>query len=172
MARVAGRIADGVRPHPICTRRHIEETLVPATQQGAADAGRPAGDIEVCASPLIATAPDEAGVAERVSDVRARIAFYASTRTYRAVFETHGWDDVADRLSVLSREGRWDEMEQHVTDEMVDTIAVVGTHDEIAERVWRRYEGVCDRVEFSIPVHGPADGERLAAMVSEIRTGF
>ena len=172
MARVAGRIADGVRPHPICTRRYIEEALVPATRRGAADATRPAADISVCASPLIATAPDEAGVADRVSNVRARIAFYASTRTYRAVFETHGWDDVADKLSVLSRQGRWDEMEQHVSDEMVATIAVVGTYDDIAERVWRRYEGVCDAVEFSIPVQSPEDEERLATMVGQIRTGF
>jgi probable F420-dependent oxidoreductase len=172
MARVAGRIADGVRPHPICTRRYIDETLVPATRRGATEAGRAAAAIDVCASPLIATAPDEAGVAARVSNVRARIAFYASTRTYRAVFETHGWDDVADRLSVLSRQGRWDEMEQHVSDEMVDTIAVVGTYDQIAERVWRRYAGACDRVEFSIPVQGPEDEERLAGMVHQIGAGF
>lgn len=172
MARVAGRIADGVRPHPICTRRYLEETLVPATRHGAVDAARPAAAIEVCASPLIATAPDEAGLAARVSDVRARIAFYASTRTYRAVFETHGWDDVADKLSVLSRQGRWDEMERHVSDEMVDTIAVVGTYDDIAERVWRRYEGVCDRVEFSVPVRSREDEEALAGMVGQIRTGF
>jgi hypothetical protein len=26
-----------------------------------------------------------------VRDVRSRIAFYAATRTYRAVFEHHGW---------------------------------------------------------------------------------
>ena len=172
MARVGGRIAEGVRPHPICTRRHLEETLGPAVRRGAVEAGRDPADVELCASPLIATAPDDAGVAARVSDVRARIAFYASTRTYRAVFETHGWEDVTERLSVLSRQGRWDEMERHVSDEMVETIAVVGTYDQIAERVWRRYEGVCDKVEFSVPVAGEEGEERLAGMVHQLRQGF
>jgi hypothetical protein len=31
-----------------------------------------------------------------------------------------------------------------------------------------RYAGVCTGVEFSIPVYGPADRERLAGMVEEI----
>jgi probable F420-dependent oxidoreductase len=172
MARVAGRVADGLRPHPICTRRYLDEVIGPAIRAGAADTGRDADRVEVCASPLIVTAADEAALAARVSDVRARIAFYASTRTYRPVFDLHGWDDVAERLSVLSREQRWEEMERHVTDEMVDTVAVVGMYDEIAERVWRRYEGACAKVEFSIPVRTPDDEARLGSMVAEVQRGF
>ena len=171
MARVAGRVADGVRPHPICTRRYLEEVLCPAVERGRQEAGRSPSPFEVVASPLIATGPDQATVERRVADVRARISFYASTRTYRAVFDTHGWGDVAERLSVLSRRQQWDEMEGHVTDEMVDTIAVVGTHDEIPAQVRRRYSGVCTGVEFSIPVDSPQQGELLAAMVAEIRGG-
>ncbi|HVR31405.1 MAG TPA: hypothetical protein VMS74_01725 [Acidimicrobiia bacterium] len=53
----------------------------------------------MCASPLIVTAPDDESLEQRFSDVRARIAFYASTRTYRPVFDTHGWGDVAARLA-------------------------------------------------------------------------
>ena len=168
MARVGGRVADGVRPHPILTRRYLTDVLCPAIEAGTTDAGRVPGTVEVCASPLIATGPDQATVEQRMADVRARIAFYASTRTYRALFDLHGWSDTAEELSVLSRQQRWDEMEGLVSDEMVDTIAVVGTYDEIAERIWRRYEGVCARVEFGIPVRHPADGERLASMVEEI----
>ncbi len=115
------------------------------------------------------TGPDDATVERRMSNVRARIGFYASTRTYRAVFDTHGWEEVAERLSDLSRRQRWDEMEQHVTDEMVETIAVVGTYDQIASRVAERYAGTCSGVEFSIPVESADDRERLAAMVSEIQ---
>jgi probable F420-dependent oxidoreductase len=168
MARVGGRVADGVRPHPICTRRHLEEVIRPAVDQGATDSGRDPAAIEVIASPLIVTGPDEATVAKRLSDVRARIGFYASTRTYRAVFDTHGWTDIAEHLSVLSRRQEWDAIEAHVTDEMVDTVAVVGTYDDIARKVRERYAGVCTGVEFSIPVDGPADRERLSAMVEEI----
>ena len=172
MARIGGQVADGVRPHPICTRAYLEDVLRPAVDEGARSRGRSPDAVEVVASPLIVTAPDEAALAQRVSDVRARISFYASTRTYRPVFTHHGWDDVAEELSVLSRAQRWDAMEALVTDEMVDAIAVVGTHDEIAERVWRRYAGVCEAVEFSLPVQGPEDHERLAAAVAAVQRGF
>src|SRR5690606_1935311 len=169
MARVGGRVADGVRPHPICTRRYLEEVMRPAIDQGATESGRAPAAVEVIASPLIVTGPDQATVEKRLSDVRARIGFYASTRTYRAVFDTHGWTDVAERLSVLSRRQEWDSMEAHVTDEMVETVAVVGTYDDIARKVRERYAGVCTGVEFSIPVPDPADRERLSRMVEEIR---
>jgi probable F420-dependent oxidoreductase len=172
MARVAGEVADGVRPHPICTRAYLADVLRPAIDRGAAAAGRDPAAVEVIASPLIVTAPTAGELEEKVSDVRARISFYASTRTYRPVFSHHGWDDVAAELSTLSRAQRWPEMERLVSDEMVEAIAVVGTHDEIAERVWRRYQGVCSGVEFSLPVHGPEDHERLANEVAAVRRGF
>jgi probable F420-dependent oxidoreductase len=172
MARVGGEVADGVRPHPICTRAYLEDVLRPAVDRGAAVAGRDPSAVEVVASPLIVTAPTADELAAKVSDVRARISFYASTRTYRPVFSHHGWDDVAEQLSTLSRAQRWDEMERLVDDEMVETIAVVGTHDEIAEKVWRRYAGVCSTVEFSLPVTGPQDHERLAAAVAAVQRGF
>jgi probable F420-dependent oxidoreductase len=169
MARVGGRVADGVRPHPICTRRYLEEVLRPAIEAGAREAGRDPREVSVCASPLLVTAPTESLLEQRISNVRARIAFYASTRTYRAVFDLHGWTDVADSLSVLSRQQRWDEMEHQISDEMVHAIAVIGTYDTIADEVAARYEGLCDGVEFSIPAEGREDRERLAAMVSRIQ---
>jgi probable F420-dependent oxidoreductase len=173
MARIAGEVADGVRPHPICTRAYLQEVLRPAVDAGAERAGRDPARVEVVASPLIVTAPTAEELAARVSDVRARISFYASTRTYRPVFAHHGWDGVAAELSELSRARRWDEMEALVTDEMVETIAVVGTYDEIAERVWRRYAGVCSAVEFGLPVgDGPDDLGRAATAVAALHRGF
>ena len=172
MARVAGQVADGVRPHPICTRAYLDEVLRPAVDEGARSRGRDPGSVEVVASPLIVTAPDAAALEAKVSDVRARISFYASTRTYRPVFAHHGWDEVTEELSALSRAQRWDAMEALITEEMVEAIAVVGTYHEIAERVWRRYAGVCSGAEFSLPVRGPEDHERLAEAVAAVRRGF
>lgn len=169
MARVAGRVADGLRPHPICTRKFLDEVLVPAVATGKKQAERDVGTLDVCASPLIVTAPDDSSLEQRISDVRARIAFYASTRTYRPVFDIHDWGDVAERLSLLSKQHRWDEMEALVTDEMVETIAVVAPHDRLAQAVRARYEGVCSKVEFSIPVESTDDKDTLRAMLDDIR---
>lgn len=169
MARIAGRHADAVRPHPICTRRYLAEVVRPAVSQGAADVGRPSDAISMVASPLIVTARTEAELAVKVSAVRSRISFYASTRTYRAVFELHGWGDISEHLSVLSRHQRWDDMERHVSDEMVHEIAVVAPYDTLADAIATRYEGLCDRVEFSISVASPDDAALLADMVATIQ---
>ena len=37
--------------------------------------------------------------------VRAQIAFYGSTRTYRKIFETHGWEDVPAAVGELTHGG-------------------------------------------------------------------
>ncbi len=168
MCQVAGEVADGVRPHPICTREYMQEIMVPAINKGATSAGRPTESIHMCASPLLATAPTEQALGPRLENVRARIAFYASTRTYRAVFEHHGWGHLVARLSALSREQRWEEMPSHITDEMLETIAVDGTYDSIAERVAKRYKDVCERVEFSIPADDPDGIEKLTQCVRTI----
>lgn len=171
MARLAGRHADAVRPHPICTRRYLAEVLKPAVARGATETGRSPDAIGMVASPLIVTAPTEAALADKVSAVRSRISFYASTRTYRAVFDLHDWGDIGEHLSVLSRQQRWDEMEREVSDEMVHEIAVVATYDDLPAAIVRRYGGLCDRVEFSIPVATPDDEARLADMVATIHAG-
>lgn len=170
MARLAGRHADGVRPHPICTRRYLAEVLRPAVMAGAIETGRGAETISMVASPLIVTARSEGELDQKVSAVRSRISFYASTRTYRAVFDLHDWGDIGEHLSVLSRQGRWDEMERHISDEMVHEIAVVAPYDTLADAVATRYEGLCDRVEFSIPVTDPDDEALLTQMVREIQS--
>jgi alkanesulfonate monooxygenase SsuD/methylene tetrahydromethanopterin reductase-like flavin-dependent oxidoreductase (luciferase family) len=144
--------------------------LVPAVAAGAADTGRSPDAIEMVASPLIVTARSERELAEKVSAVRSRISFYASTRTYRAVFDLHGWGDIGEHLSLLSRQQRWDEMEDHVSEEMVHEIAVVAPYSTLADAVATRYEGLCDRVEFSIPIQHPDDEGLLAEMVAEIQS--
>jgi probable F420-dependent oxidoreductase len=98
MCQIAGEVADGIRAHPVCTPRYIDEIMLPAARKGAAKAGRDFSKFEIAVMPLIATAPDKAGLEARVRDVRARIAFYASTPTYLIAFESQGYGEVARGL--------------------------------------------------------------------------
>ena len=47
MLRVAGEVCDGVRLHPFCTRRYLQEVCVPHVEQGLARAGRSRKEIEI-----------------------------------------------------------------------------------------------------------------------------
>jgi alkanesulfonate monooxygenase SsuD/methylene tetrahydromethanopterin reductase-like flavin-dependent oxidoreductase (luciferase family) len=169
LAAVAGEVADGVRLHPVCNARYIDEVVLPAVAKGAARSGRALDAFEVCMKPLVATAPDAAALVKVADTVRARVAFYLSTPSYRGAFEIHGWGDVARQASDLSRAQRWDELPGLVDDEMFHTVATVGTYDAIADKLRERYEGRVDRIEFSIPVNQPDDLSTLQSLLAAIR---
>ena len=110
MCEVGGEVANGIRPHPVCTPKYIDQVMLPAVKAGLARAGRSLDGFEIAMKPLVATAPNEDILAQRVRDARARIAFYCSTPAYRRAFEIHGLGDLATELSQLSKAGRWNEM--------------------------------------------------------------
>jgi probable F420-dependent oxidoreductase len=169
MCAVAGEVADGVRLHPICTERFIDESVKPALAAGAARGGRDVGAVEVCMKPLVGTAADEAALERVTRTVRARVAFYLSTPAYRRVFDLHGWTDLALEAASLSKAQRWEELAGLLPDEVLHTVATIGTHDTIAEQLRDRYAGRVDRIEFSIPVAGPADAEVLGDLLRRLR---
>lgn len=169
MCAVAGEVADGIRLHPVCTPRYIDERVLPAVALGAARANRDVDAVEVCMKPLIGTAPDAAALERVVQTVRARVAFYLSTPSYRPAFQIHGWGEIAERASVLSRERRWEELPGLVDDEMLHEVATVGTYDEIGAKLRDRYVGRVDRIEFSIPIASPADIEVFGSILAEIK---
>jgi probable F420-dependent oxidoreductase len=169
MCAVAGEVADGVRLHPICTTRFIDESVKPAVERGALAAGRQVREIEFCMKPLVATAPDETSLAVVTETVRARVAFYLSTPAYRRVFDLHEWSDRAEQAAALSKAHRWDELSDLVDDDMLRTVATVGTHATIAEQLRERYRTRVDRIEFSIPVVTPGDGDTLRHLLAAIR---
>ena len=143
--------------------------MLPEAHQGAAKARRDPASFALCVKPLVATAPDRSMLAERIRDVRARIAFYASTPAYLTAFATQGHGEVAQQLQAYSRAQRWEEMAAFVTDEMLDTYATIGTCDEIAAKLKSRYAGVATHLEFAIPVTDAGDRSRLQDLVTSLR---
>ena len=168
MCAVVGEVADGIRLHPVCSPKYIEEVMVPAVERGATRTQRDADVVEWCMKPLVATAPDQARLGVVAESVRARVGFYLATPAYKAAFEVHGWGDRVDQAAALSREQRGEEIPPLVHDEMLHTIATVGTYDEIATLLNKRFGHLIDRVEFSIPVNDPDDASLLSFMVKEL----
>lgn len=168
MCEVAGEVADGVRTHPVCTPGYIRGQMLPAVQRGAARAGRSLDGFAVAHKPLVATAPDAETLAERVRDVRARIAFYASTPGYRAAFDHHGLGGLADELAALSKAQRWEEMPERIDDDVLHTYCAVGTWEEIGDRLAERYGGLATSVEFSIAPRTPADDQVMADLIERL----
>ena len=168
MCRVAGEVADGLRPHPVCTASYIEKVMLPSAREGARIAGRKLDGFRVAIKPLIATARNQAELEPKIRDVRARVAFYASTPAYIAAFEHHGLGDLARELAQLSKAQRWEEMPKFISDEILHTYATIGTFDEIGAKLHERYGKVVTNAEFSIPLKDNADQEILAGLVRKL----
>lgn len=168
LCRVAGEVADGVRPHPVCTADYIRTVMLPAAYQGAAKAGRNLNGFQVAHKPLIATAPDEATLALRVRDARARIAFYLSTPAYRPAFEHHGFGELSEQAAALSKVQRWEELPALVPDELLHTYVTIGTWDQIGDRINARFGDVVTTIEFSIAPRTPAEGEFMTALIKQL----
>ena len=121
------------------------------------------------AKDITARKATEAELAPKIRDTRARISFYASTPQYRAAFDHLGLGDLADRLKLLSRAQRWEEMPQHIDDEVLNTFVTIGTYDTIAKKLTERFGNCVTDCEFSIAVKTEADKERLRALAREIQ---
>ncbi len=151
MCRLAGELCDGFHIHPFHSLKYLDQVTLPNLRAGAAKAGR---DVHTCALSTTAfvVAGENADEIEAAKGpVRQQIAFYASTRTYSAVLETHGWGDTCYRLNEKAARGDWAGMAAEITDEMLEVYAVTGRWDEIADKVKTKYDGTLDRVAFYLP---------------------
>jgi probable F420-dependent oxidoreductase len=162
LARLAGEAADGFHVHPFHTPRYLAEVLLPAIEAGAAHAGRRREDVQVSTSAFVVTSPEEA------SFVRQQLSFYASTPSYRPVMALHGWESVAADLSALAARGRWEEMPSLITDEILETFAVVGEVQALPGGLSQRYQGRLDRLGLYLPfVPGQRDDFWRALLSAE-----
>lgn len=153
MCALAGEMCAGLHVHPFHTVRYLREQVLPAVERGAALAGRTRAEVTLACTVFVVTGPTAAEQAAQAQAVRQQIAFYASTPSYAGVMALHGWGDVAAHLSQLAREGRWAEMSALISDDILNTVAVVAPPDELAAAVRARYDGLLDRVGYYLPFH-------------------
>ncbi len=169
MTAVAGEAADGFIAHPFNSRRSLLENTLPALQSGLLKSGREREDIEIiCATLTVTAAANDEQDFERVKlAARKQLAFYASTPAYLPTLACHGWEDLHLELNRMSKAGRWDEMTDLISDEILETIAVVGPREEIAQRIHERLDGIADGVSLT---HNRApDPSQWADIVPEIQ---
>jgi F420-dependent oxidoreductase-like protein len=141
-------------------------------EAGLAKGGRSREEFEV--SPSVQVAID--GDLETARNVvKAGLLLYlggmGSKKTNFYVDLTHrfGFGEAADEVQSLYLDGKKDQAYQAIPDELVDATSMIGTEDEVSERVRRFADAGVARLIVS-PVHGAPDErlhtlERLADMV-------
>jgi probable F420-dependent oxidoreductase len=161
MLKVAAEECDGVKLHGFCTRKYIEDVVMPQLAEGLAKAGRKRENYEVSGGGFLATGPDDATVAGMFEWVRERVAFYGSTQAYWPVLAPHGLEELGHKLNAMTRQGKWSEMAKEVPDDVVHLFAAVGRYDQIVKAIEQRFGGLADalnaRANAAQPGHLPRD---------------
>jgi probable F420-dependent oxidoreductase len=167
MTRLAGELADWFVVIPFSTEKFVRETTFPALQEGLGKGGRSWSDIKLAAQCMIATGANEREMAEAMQRTRFQIAFYGSTPIYAKALEAEGWGDLHPTLLQMTRENRWLEMPQLITDEMCERFAVVGEPKEIGAKLVERFGAWVDRLSVMTTYH--LDPEVASQIVADVK---
>jgi probable F420-dependent oxidoreductase len=167
MTEVAGEVADGILLHGFTTERYVREVTLPALARGWEKAGRKRGDFEVSGPMFVVTGTTEEEIESARTATKQQIAFYGSTPAYRPVLELHGWGDLQDELNRLSKRGEWVAMGDLVTDDILETFAVVGEPEDVPGALRARYGDAVDRISFYAPYK--RDPERWRRVLESFR---
>jgi probable F420-dependent oxidoreductase len=167
MTETAGEVCDGFISHGFTTERYMREVTLPALERGRAKAGKTMDGFDFSYPAFVVTGANAADTAMAMAAVKKRIAFYGSTPAYKTVLDMHGWGDVHGALNTLSKQGKWDEMGDLITDDMLDAFAIVAEPAELAGRIKARYGDIANRVTVDFPK--TTDPELWLAVVAELK---
>lgn len=164
MTKAVGRVGDALQTHPTNSEaRYLRDVTRPRLEEGAKAAGRDVR-IELTAGPMIATGATSAEVEAEVQAAREALVFTLSTPAYWPALEYHGWKHVGEALRQYTREGRWAEMNDLVTDEIMQAFVPSGTYDEIADILLEEYDDVAERILFPVPTDPKNDAAARKAI--------
>ncbi|BBX17204.1 5,10-methylene tetrahydromethanopterin reductase [Mycolicibacterium duvalii] len=136
MVQTAGRVADGVLGHGLFTDRWWTESVEPALARGAESSGRDVADLRRWG--WLITAIDDNDPARAVREAKQQIAFYLTVRTYDSLVELHGWQEEVAAIRAAFRTNAPDTIADHVTDDMLWSIAVCGDSAQAREMLSAR----------------------------------
>lgn len=166
MTEVAAEVADGVIAHGFTTVDYLHEVTLPAVQRGLEKSGRSRADIDISSPVMVVSGVDEEAFEQSKSAVQGQIAFYASTPAYKPVLDLHGWGDLQAEANQLTREGRWQDMGELITDEILNTFAVVSEDiEQVPALLTQRYNGLVDTWQCTVETGDTQMQSKLVAAV-------
>ncbi len=166
MTEVAGEVADGLIIHPFSNEKYIREVTLPAIDRGLAKSGRSRENFEIAYTPFIVSGKDEETFEKAKLEAKNRIAFYGSTPAYKNVLAVHGWGDLQFELNKLSKEGKWAEMGEMITDDILNVMGVMGEPSSLVAEIKSRYGDFTDRTSGGFNF---VDAEERVGMIAELR---
>lgn len=155
MTEVAGEVADGLIVHPFNSMPFLEEKALPAVKLGLEKSGRSMDDFCLQVNAIIITGETEEQYQAAEKSVKDLLGFYASTPAYAPPMAAVGLGDLQPKMNALSKQGKWDELANHVDDHFVDAFCTRGKPEEIAGKLKQKYGAYADRLAIYAPYAAP-----------------
>ncbi len=169
MCRLCGELADGHLPGDPVTWKWHEEVMLPNLEIGLERSGRTLKELDLGGYGFIGCATTDVGIDKVVKGLKERVALYASTPEYKDMLSMHGWSVNQEDFAALTRENKWEEMGNLVTDQMLEAYAVVTKPDDLPGALKKRYGGKVDRIQIDETWFDGVTDEQVAKIVTEIK---
>jgi alkanesulfonate monooxygenase SsuD/methylene tetrahydromethanopterin reductase-like flavin-dependent oxidoreductase (luciferase family) len=140
------------------TPEYTRDIVRPALARGAERAGR-AQPVPIAG--YLTCSVDADGAAARQA-ARAIVAFNSTVKTYRPILTHHGFDDAAEEIRAAWESRDFEGMAQAVPDELLESIALAGTPDEVRAQYEERRAGLFERTLLWPPAFRGLGGVRAA----------
>jgi alkanesulfonate monooxygenase SsuD/methylene tetrahydromethanopterin reductase-like flavin-dependent oxidoreductase (luciferase family) len=150
MLEVAGEVGDGLFVHPLNTPAYVADVVLPALQKGLGAAGRKRSEFQISCQTITMVGASDEQIQKARGKAKGQISFYASTPAYQVVLDHMGVGHIHPALNRLSKQGKWREMMDLVTDDMLDAIGVCGTPAEAGAKLAARNGGFADRTMLTL----------------------
>ena len=169
MCRLCGEVADGHLPGDPITWKWHEEVMLPNLEIGLGRSGRKLKDIELGGYGFIGCASNTANLDKIAAGLKERVAFYASTPEYAEMLSMFGWSVDQEDFANLSRQGKWQEMGNLVSDDMLEAYAIITTPEDLPAALAKRYGGKVDRIQIDETWFEGVSDEQVANLVTAIK---
>jgi hypothetical protein len=116
----------------MCPPRWIDEVVIPSFETGLRRSGRQRSELDFLPTVTCAIDDDEA---RAMDAARRTVAFYSTVRTYKPLWEMHGFADAAAAAGEAFRRGDLAAVPEQIPDEMVDAYTAAGPLDKVRARV-------------------------------------
>lgn len=169
MTEVAGEVADGLIVHPFNSMPFLTEHALPAVQRGLVKSARSRDDFILQINAIVITGETPEARAQAASSVKSLLGFYASTPAYRPPMDAVGYGDLQPVLNRLSKEGKWDELADHIDDDFVAAFTTQGEPADIAAQLREKYGRHADRLAIYAPYAAP--DAMWQSIIAELKSG-
>ena len=107
ICQLAGQHCQGLHAHGFHTEKYLREIVIPNVQLGLekSNGNNPSCNLTIPIFTVIEK--NDAEYVKEIAEIKSRIAFYASTPTYKIIMELHEWHDTREKLSQMARNGEW-----------------------------------------------------------------